>query len=50
MLAGDSSTLEKILNVLDTNTDKLLSLGKVYYKTGNSVYADTGGKRDHERY
>ncbi len=42
MLAGDSSTLEKILNVLDTNTDKLLSLGKVYYKTGNSVYADTG--------
>ena len=42
MLAGDSSTLEKILNALDTNTDKLLSLGKVYYKTGNSNYADTG--------
>lgn len=41
-LAGDSSTLEKILNALDTNTDKLLSLGKVYYKTGNSDYADTG--------
>lgn len=42
MLVGDNSTLEKILNVLDTNTDKLLSLGKVYYKNGDSIYTDTG--------
>lgn len=42
MLTGDSPTLEKILNALDTNTDKLLSLGKVYYKTGDSIYTDTG--------
>lgn len=42
MLADDSSTLEKILNALDTNTNKLLSLGKVYYKTGDSIYTDTG--------
>lgn len=42
MLVGDNSTLEKILNALDTNTDKLLSLEKVYYKTGNSSYTDTG--------
>lgn len=42
MLADDSSTLEEILNALDTNTDKLLSLEKVYYKTGNSIYTDTG--------
>ena len=42
MLAGDSSTLEKILNALDTNTDKLLSLGKVCYKTNDSAhYEDT---------
>lgn len=41
-LAGDSSTLEKILNALDTNTNKLLSLRKVYYKTGDSGYTDTG--------
>ena len=34
--------LAEILNVLDTNTDKLLSFGKVYYKTGNLDYADTG--------
>lgn len=34
--------LAEILNALDTNTDKLLSLEKVYYKTGNSSYTDTG--------
>lgn len=41
MLAGDSSTLEKILNALDKKIDKLLSLKKIYYKTGNSDYTDT---------
>lgn len=34
--------LAEILNALDKNTDKLLSLEKVYYKTGNSSYTDTG--------
>lgn len=42
MLVGDNSTLEKILDALDTNTDKLLSLKKIYYKTGNTSYIDTG--------
>ena len=34
--------LAEILNVLDKKTDNLLSLKKVYYKTGNSSYTDTG--------
>lgn len=34
--------LAEILNVLDTNTDKLLSLKNIYYKTGNTSYIDTG--------
>lgn len=46
-LVNDLSSLTKyrlaeILNALDTNTDKLLSLGKVYYKNGDSRYTDTG--------
>ena len=34
--------LAEILNALDKNTDKLLSLKKIYYKTGNTSYIDTG--------
>lgn len=42
-LVDDEETLKKILNVIDEQNDKLLSLEKVYYKTNDSAsYEDTG--------
>lgn len=41
-LASDTGTLEKVLNVIDQDTDKLLVLSKVLYKEGDLNYVDTG--------
>lgn len=41
-LADDDETLKKILNVLDQQNDKLLSLSELHYKFEGSNYANTG--------
>lgn len=41
-LVDDEETLKKILNVLDGQNDKLLSLSELHYKSGGSDYENTG--------
>ena len=41
-LVDDEETLKKILNVLDQQNDKLLSLSELHYKFEGSNYANTG--------
>ena len=43
-LADYESTLVSILNNLDKTTDKILSFRKLYYKTGNKEYTNTGAE------
>lgn len=40
-LVDDEETLKKILNVLDGQNDKLLSLSELHYKSGGSDYENT---------